>query len=185
MIGGQTFIFWDISYFRIWSKHFLERCETDLVYHPSLIFQDLVLLFNISLYSLLIPALTFMFLCFNWVGLIRKVMNRCPWLWLNFDGLSLIFQQREGVPPSEQSITSLKKHKKGGLQMWELGFWLHWQLWGTEVSQSRKWLDLPCGRLAHPDNNPHSSECPGTPQAPTEGHRATAEKICWSRWQKF
>lgn len=59
--------------------------------------------------------------------------------------------------------------------MWEVGFWLHWQLWGTEVSQSRKWLDLPCGRLAHPDNSPHSFEHPGSPPAPTEGSEATAD----------
>lgn len=60
--------------------------------------------------------------------------------------------------------------------MWEVGFWLHWQLWGTEVFQSRKWLDLPCGTLAHPDNSPHCFEHPGSPQAPTEGSGATSER---------
>lgn len=62
--------------------------------------------------------------------------------------------------------------------MWEMGFWLHWQLWGTEVSQSRKWLDLPCGRLAHPDNNPHSFEHP-------VGRHKRPQTICLSRRQKF
>lgn len=69
-----------------------------------------------------------------------------------------------------------KSTRGRGLQMWEVGFWLHWQLWGTEVSQSRKWLDLPCGRLAHPDNNPHSFEHPGSPQAPTEGGGAAQKR---------
>lgn len=59
--------------------------------------------------------------------------------------------------------------------MWEVDlFWLHWQLWGTEVSQSRKWLDLPCVSLAHPDNNPHNSEHPGSLPAPTEGRGKSA-----------
>lgn len=92
-------------------------------------------------------------------------MNRRPWFWSSFDGPYLISEFLQSNPSH-----LWKKHKGwGGLQMWEVGFWLHWQLWGTEVSQSRKWLDLPCGRLAHPDNNPHSFEHPGSPQAPTEG----------------
>ena len=59
-----------------------------------------------------------------------------------------------------------------GLQMWEVGFWLPWQLWGTEASQSRKWLDLPCGRLDHPDNNPHSFEHPGSSTSAHRGLRS-------------
>lgn len=31
-----------------------------------------------------------------------------------------------------------------------MGFWLHHQLWGTEVCQGRKWLDLPVGRQQPP-----------------------------------
>lgn len=74
-------------------------------------------------------------------------------------------------------IFEKKKAWEGrGVQMWEVGFWLHWQLWGTEVFQSRKWLDLPCGSLTHPGNSPHCFEHPGSPQAPTEGSGATADR---------
>lgn len=108
-------------------------------------------------------------------------MNRRPWFQSSFDGPSLILQQHEGVP-LEQSIKSLKKStKKGeGEGCTDVGGGLLTALTAVrdEVSQSRKWLDLPCGRLAHPDNNPHSFEHPGSPQAPTEGDGATAE------WQK-
>lgn len=76
----------------------------------------------------------------------------------------------------QSNPSHLWKKRGGGLQMWEVGFWLHWQLWGTEVFQSRKWLDLPCGTLAHPDNSPHCFEHPGSPQAPTEGSGATSER---------
>lgn len=38
----------------------------------------------------------------------------------------------------------------GAVHMWEVGFWLHRQLWGTKVCQGRKWLDLPIGRQQPP-----------------------------------
>lgn len=77
----------------------------------------------------------------------------------------------------QSNSSSPKKAREGrGVQMWEVGFWLHWQLWGTAVFQSRKWLDLPCGRRTHPSNSPHCFEHLGSPQAPTEGSRATADR---------
>lgn len=146
MSGGQIFISWNVSHFR---GYLLELLELFIIIYYS---------------SVLTPSLTLMFLVFE-----QEASQS------SFDSPSLILQQHEGVP-SEQSITSLKKAGGGGVQMWEVGFWLHWQLWGTEVFQSRKWLDLPCGTLAHPDNSPHCFEHPGSPQAPTEGSGATSER---------
>lgn len=91
---------------------------------------------------------------------------------------SLTYMYVCNIKNKQSSLSFLTRMLGGGvLQMWKVGFWLHWHLWGTEVSQSRKWLDLPCGRLAHPGKNPHSPEHPGSPQAPTEDCKARAELL--------
>lgn len=138
---------------------------------------QIFLLFIINFDTLLIPALTLMFPFFNQIELIKLPEQKSltlTQLWCSI----FIFAVTWGS--SFRTIHQIFEiSTRRGLQMWEVGFWLHWQLWGKEVSQSRKWLDLPCVRLAHPDNNPHSSEHPGSPQAPTEDCRSTAESQGW------
>lgn len=132
------------------------------------------------LYFLFILGLIlYVFLSYNQLDVIRG-KKTC----IRHKASFLMLQQQHGSVALEQSYTLffLKGHGCGGfgwglLQMWKVGFWLHWQLWGTKVSQSRKWLDLPCGRLAHPDKKPHSSEHPGSPQAPTEDYKERAELL--------
>lgn len=171
MSGGQTFICWDISHLRGYLlfttlSTFSEETWNRSALPIQLDISGIILLFIFILYSILFPVLNLMFHVINQIELIKKKS-------LEEIHLSFCSSVREFLQSNPSHLW--EKHW-GDSQMWEVGFWLHWQLWGTEVSQSRKWLDLPCGRLAHPDNNPHSSVHPGSPQVPTEGHRPTAER---------